>query len=114
MLAIMAMVVSGFLVANVISAIVLEQNRQIGVMKSLGATRWDNLLIYSGIALAYGLIGLIPGVLVGVPLGYMLGKTLAGLCQCEDRKFHHFAIGDWGRDCDGYHRACVGCTRARL
>ena len=51
------MIVSGFLVTNVISAIVLEQSRQIGVMKSLGATRWDNFLMYSGIALTYGMIG---------------------------------------------------------
>ena len=39
MLGVIALVVSGFLVVNVINAIVVEQKRQIGVMKSLGATR---------------------------------------------------------------------------
>jgi len=93
MLAMMAMMVSGFLVANVISAIVLEQNRQIGVMKSLGATRWDNLMIYSGIALAYGLIGLIPGVLLGVPLGYIFGKLFAGFANARIEGFTISPLG---------------------
>jgi ABC-type antimicrobial peptide transport system permease subunit len=77
-LAMLAMLVSGFLVINVISTIVLEQKRQIGVMKSLGATRWDNFQMYGGVALVYGLIGTVPGVLFGVPIGYWLAKFFAG------------------------------------
>ena len=92
-LAIVAMIVSGFLVANVISAIVLEQNRQIGVMKSLGATRGDNIIIYSGVALIYGFIGLIPGVLVGVPLGYAMGKYFAPLANSMIEKFSISPLG---------------------
>jgi ABC-type antimicrobial peptide transport system permease subunit len=68
-LALLALIVSGFLVINVISSIVVEQKRQIGVMKSLGATRWDNFLMYAGIAFTYGLIGVIPGVILGIPGG---------------------------------------------
>ena len=67
-LGIIAMVVSGFLVLNIINSIVGKQERQIGVIKSLGATRWDNFVIYVGIALAYGLIGTIPGVMAGAYL----------------------------------------------
>lgn len=78
-LAMVALVVSGFLVTNVISQIVLEQQRQIGVMKSLGATRGDNFMIYAGIALIYGLIGVVPGVLLGVPLGYKLAQVFTGM-----------------------------------
>ena len=37
MLALVALLVSGFLVMNVVNSIVVEQKRQIGVMKSLGA-----------------------------------------------------------------------------
>lgn len=70
LLAIVALLVSGFLVFNVINSIVLEQRRQIGVMKSLGATGRDSFGIYAGMALVYGIIGVIPGVLLGVPLGY--------------------------------------------
>jgi ABC-type antimicrobial peptide transport system permease subunit len=76
-LALMALIVSGFLVVNVITSLVVEQRRQIGVMKSIGATRLDNFLIYSGIAFAYGVIGVIPGVLVGIPGGDAAADALA-------------------------------------
>jgi ABC-type antimicrobial peptide transport system permease subunit len=75
-LALVALIVSGFLVINVISSLVNEQKRQIGVMKSIGASRWDNFFIYSGIALAYGFIGVIPGVIAGIPLGNLASHAL--------------------------------------
>ncbi len=77
MLALVALVVSGFLVINVVNSIVVEQRRQIGVMKSLGATQLDNFGIYTGIAAVYGLIGVIPGVLLGIPGGYYAAQGLA-------------------------------------
>jgi putative ABC transport system permease protein len=77
MLALVALIVSGFLVVNVINAIVVEQRRQIGVMKSLGASRWDNFTIYAGIALTYGAIGVIPGVILGIPAGFGMAQALA-------------------------------------
>lgn len=77
-LALIALIVSGFLVFNVINAIVVEQRRQIGVLKSLGASRLDSFFIYSGIAVMYGLIGVIPGVLLGIPAGFVAAKGLAG------------------------------------
>lgn len=77
-LGIVALVVSGFLVVNVVNSIVIEQKRQIGVMKSLGATGWDNVVIYAGIALGYGLLGVVPGVLLGIPAGYFAAKGMAG------------------------------------
>ncbi|WP_119065576.1 ABC transporter permease [Aggregatilinea lenta] len=76
-LALVALIVSGFLVINVISSLVVEQKRQIGVMKSLGATRGDNFKIYSGIAFMYGLIGVIPGVILGIPAGNAAAHALA-------------------------------------
>jgi putative ABC transport system permease protein len=93
MLAVVAMVVSGFLVANVISTIVLEQNRQIGVMKSLGATRGDNFMMYAGIAFVYGLMGLVPGVLLGMPLGYKLAEYTA---QFPNAFIERFSVSPLG------------------
>ncbi len=92
-LAMVALVVSGFLVINVINSIVVEQKRQIGVMKSLGATQGDNILIYSGIALAYGIIGVIPGVLLGVPMGYWAAK---GLATQNNTVINQFAVSPRG------------------
>lgn len=78
-LAVVAMLVAGFLVVTVINTILVEQRRQIGVMKSIGATQQDNFKIYSGVALTYGLIGTIPGVLLGIPAGHLLILALAPL-----------------------------------
>ena len=75
-LALIALIVSGFLVINVISSLVNEQKRQIGVMKSIGATRWDNFFMYSGIAFAYGLIGVFFGVIAGIPAGNFAAHAL--------------------------------------
>jgi putative ABC transport system permease protein len=76
MLGIIAMIVAGLLVVNVINSIVGEDKRQIGVMKSLGATRWDNFVIYAGIAVTFGLIGAIPGVLLGSYLGVLMAQAI--------------------------------------
>lgn len=71
-LAIVALAVAAFLVINVVNALVIEQREEIGVMKSLGATRLEVFLIYAGVVAVYGLIGVIPGVIIGMPLGYQL------------------------------------------
>ena len=74
-LGVIAMVVSGLLIVNIINSIVAEQKRQIGVMKSLGATRWDNFVMYVGIAMTYGVIGMIPGLVAGSYLGALTAQA---------------------------------------
>ena len=64
-LALLAFVMSGFLVANIVSALVARQVRAIGVMKAIGATPAQVTVLYLGLVLAYGLLAL----LVGVPAG---------------------------------------------
>ncbi len=77
LLAIVAMIVSSFLVINVVNTIVVEQRRQVGALKSLGATRLDNFLIYAGIALVYGVIGTLFAIIPGILLGYRFALVLA-------------------------------------
>ncbi|MBZ0305691.1 MAG: ABC transporter permease, partial [Anaerolineae bacterium] len=77
MLAVVALLVSGFLVFNVINALVMEQKRQIGTMKSLGADSTDTITMYTGLALVYGVIGMIPGVLLGIPASFAAAKALS-------------------------------------
>lgn len=93
MLAIIAVAVSGFLVTNVISTLVTEQKRQIGVMKSMGATRFDNAFMYGGIAVSYGVIGLIPGILIGVPAGYHMAKVIAPFASAYIESFTVSSLG---------------------
>jgi len=92
-LGMVAMVVSGFLVTNVINTIVVEQKRQIGVMKSMGATRWDNLQMYTGVALGYGAIGMVPGVLLGIPIGSATASELASLANVLLEGFNISIVG---------------------
>jgi len=92
-LALVAVMVAGFLVTNVINTIIAEQRNQIGVMKSIGATRLDNVLIYGGMALSYGLIGLVPGVLLGIPVGYRLAVLIGEFTNAYIDTFHFSFVG---------------------
>jgi putative ABC transport system permease protein len=76
MLAMVTMIISGFLVVNVIQTVVIEQKRQIGVIKSLGGTRLDIFSIYAGLAVTYGMLGTILAVILGIPLGFFLTDKL--------------------------------------
>jgi putative ABC transport system permease protein len=86
-LGLLALIVSGFLVFNVLTAIIAEQRAQIGIMKTIGASRPDNFAIYSGMALVYGLIGVVPGVLLGIPSGFFAAKGLASSSNTFIEKF---------------------------
>lgn len=88
-LAVVAMVVSGFLVINVINNLVVEQRRQIGVMKSLGATRYETFAMYGGIAVVYGVLGMVPGVLLGIPAGYKMAVLVGDFANTV---IDHFSV----------------------
>lgn len=76
-LAAIALVVSGFLVANVISSLIAEQRNQVGTMKAMGASWFDISGMYAGVVLSYGLIGIVPGVLLGSGVGYYVAQQLS-------------------------------------
>jgi putative ABC transport system permease protein len=64
-LGLLALVLSGFLVVNTISGLLMQQVRQIGMMKAVGARRNQIVGMYLATVLIFGLLAL----LVGVPLG---------------------------------------------
>ncbi|PJF38758.1 MAG: hypothetical protein CUN55_16365, partial [Phototrophicales bacterium] len=68
---------AAFSVINITRKIVGEQKQQIGTLKALGASRLELIYMYVGIAFGYGIIGVIPGLMVGIPLGYYLADYLA-------------------------------------
>ena len=76
-LGILSMIVSGFLVTNVMNTIIVEQRRQIGAMKALGANLFNNFQIYAGMAFVYGLIGTALGLLLAAPFAAMAARPLA-------------------------------------
>jgi putative ABC transport system permease protein len=67
-----ALVLSGILVVNLLTALLAAQVRQIGVMKAVGGTRWPIARIYLAQAL---LLGAAAGV-VAVPLGVWGSRVL--------------------------------------
>lgn len=69
----LALILSGFLVFNVVTAIVAQQTRQIGVMKAVGAQSDIITLLYLRMVFAFGLCAL----LVAVPLGALGANTFS-------------------------------------
>jgi putative ABC transport system permease protein len=67
------LVLSGFLVVNTLSALLGQQVRQIGIMKAIGARTSHVASLYLGLALVFGLLG----VIVGAPLGWLGARWLA-------------------------------------
>jgi putative ABC transport system permease protein len=67
------LLLSGFLVVNTVGALLTQQTRQIGVMKSIGARSRDITGMYLVTVLAFGLLSL----LVAVPLGALGARAFA-------------------------------------
>ena len=70
----MALLLSGFLVFNLISAMLTGQVREIGVMKTLGASPGQLSAMYLGLALGLGLLA----CLIAIPAAALLGRAYAG------------------------------------
>lgn len=71
---VLAMVLSGTLVANVLSALLAKQTRQIGVMRAIGGSTRSVALLYGQLVLGLA----IAGILVGLPLGLLVSNAF---CQ---------------------------------
>ncbi len=73
----LALVLSGVLTANMISALLAGQIRQIGVMKAVGAHTRQIRKLYFGLVLVLGLVGLI----IGMPLAVLVGQGYASFAS---------------------------------
>lgn len=69
----LALLVAAFGIANTMIMSIYERTREIGLMKAVGATNREVMLIFLGEAGAIGMIGGIGGVIVGVGLAQILG-----------------------------------------
>ena len=74
-----ALLLSGFLVVNTIGALLTQQTRQIGVMKSIGARTADIVGMYLVTVLVFGLMSLVIAVPLGVLGAWALANYFAGL-----------------------------------
>lgn len=74
LLAALSMFLSGLLVVNVISAVIAQQEKQIGIMKAIGARSWQIIGLYFGMVLALGLVACV----LAVPFSKSGANALAG------------------------------------
>lgn len=68
----LGLIISGFLVANTLAAVVAEQVREIGIMKAIGGRRAQIMRLYLLSASAYGWIGTAIGLLLGTVVSWLL------------------------------------------
>ena len=78
-LGVLALVLSGFLIVNMMNAVVHQQIWQIGVLKVVGATAGRVLRAYLTTALIYGLLSLLIAVPAGAVAAYLLASVLLNL-----------------------------------
>ncbi len=72
-----AILASLFGIVNTLSMSVLERTREIGVLRALGATRWQIRRTVANESLIISLIGAVLGISIGVGLGWALLQGLA-------------------------------------
>ena len=69
-----ALIMSGFLIVNVVNGLLLSQKKIIGIMKIVGADRWQIFGVYLVMMASLGLLALI----IAMPLSILLGTAIAG------------------------------------
>ena len=72
-LGLLSLFLSMFLIVNTISALLTQQQRQIGVMKALGARSGQIMGMYLGMVLIYGIIALV----IAIPLSLVGARGLS-------------------------------------
>lgn len=71
----LAVLLSGFLIVNTLSAILAQQVRQIGIMKAIGARTVQLTVMYFAMVLVFGILA----VIISIPLGTLGATQLATL-----------------------------------
>ena len=71
----LSLFLSGFLIVNILAAILTQQVRQIGIMKTIGAKRGQVTWMYFVLVLLFGILGL----MLAIPLGALGSLGLATL-----------------------------------
>jgi putative ABC transport system permease protein len=78
-LGVLITVLSSTLIVNTLNALLTEQQRQIGIMKLVGARSNQILGMYLTLIVAYGLISLLISIPLGAIAGYALALLIANL-----------------------------------
>lgn len=79
----LGVLLSGFIVANTLAALVAESVQEIGILKAMGATRRQVLSVFLAMAMILGGAGTLIGMVTGSLLGYLLLVGLGRVAQIE-------------------------------
>ncbi len=88
LLAVMALLMGGFIIFNTFRTIVAERRRDIGMLRALGATRGTIV----GVILSEGLLQGIVGTVLGVLFGYMLALGMVTILNPIMHQFMNVRI----------------------
>jgi putative ABC transport system permease protein len=80
---ILAIVLSAGLVINTVSAILSQQIKQIGIMRSMGAIRGQIIGMYLVTVLVFSLLGLVIAIPLGLVSSWWLAKFASGFLNFE-------------------------------
>jgi putative ABC transport system permease protein len=73
---VVVLISAGSSVTGTMSTTVLERSKEIGLMKAMGGTRWEVLMIFSAEAASLGLLGGVAGYLLGSAIAQFITKTV--------------------------------------
>jgi len=79
----LSLFLSGFLVINVISALMMQQIRQIGIMKAIGARVTQIIQLYVGMVLFFSFLALLVAVPLGALAAYAFTSFMASLFNID-------------------------------
>jgi putative ABC transport system permease protein len=82
-LAFLSLFLSGFLLVNTTSAVLMQQVRQIGMMKSVGARNGQLMRLYLGMVLVFGVLSLAIAIPLASIVAYAITRYLAGLINFD-------------------------------
>jgi putative ABC transport system permease protein len=82
-LAFLSLFLSGFLLINTTSALLMQQVRQIGMMKSVGARNGQLMRLYLGMVLIFGLLALVVAIPLAAIVAYGITRYLASLINFD-------------------------------
>lgn len=87
MLGVLVLVISTFLIINTISAILTQQTRQIGVMKSIGARADQIRAMYYVLAISFGAMALVIAIPASMLGSYVFERFIAGQLNVDITHF---------------------------
>ena len=82
-IAFLSLFLSGFLVINTTSALLMQQVRQIGMMKSIGGRNGQLARLYLGMVLVFGLLALVIAIPISSIVTYWIVRYLASLINFD-------------------------------